>query len=257
MNKKIKNMVADVVKEMSGTGTGAGMTPGPNPPIATAKAFKKPKEEAKKVKDVEPKLAAGKVKDNYAVSHFGFTPAPHIPNRKSKAMDYKQLFETEEGFNVNKVWDFIESKPFYNKEYMPKFHTAEEIWSEWGPKEKELYTNFTWEDTYGEEIHPREKAALQRRKTYDALAKKEVNENYAHFRNETSKRNPSEQLHKAVKEIKRKLQEVDKLVEYTNRLRTEISEGDGDVKYNTHTERALESITEMIKQTYIKTKKLK
>ena len=78
--------------------------------------------------------------------------------------------EVDSTFNTNKVWAFIESKPFYNKEYMPKFSTAEEIWSEFGPEDKEKYANFAWTDTYGDNIHPREKSALQRKANYDKLA---------------------------------------------------------------------------------------
>ena len=53
---------------------------------------------------------------------------------------------------------------------MHKFSTAEEIWSEFGPEDKEKYANFAWTDTYGDNIHPREKSALQRKANYDKLA---------------------------------------------------------------------------------------
>lgn len=45
------------------------------------------------IKDVEPKLAAGKIKTNVAVKDFGYKPAPSIPNRKSSMIDYKELWE--------------------------------------------------------------------------------------------------------------------------------------------------------------------
>ena len=77
--------------------------------------------------------------------------------------------ETTE-FNINKVWDFIESRPFYNKDYMPKFSTAEEIWDGWGPEEKQMYSNFKWEDKYGDKLHPKELSARQRQSNYNALA---------------------------------------------------------------------------------------
>ena len=73
-------------------------------------------------------------------------------------------------FNVNKVWDFIESKPFYNKDYMPKFNTAKEIWDKWDLEQKQMYNNFKWEDTYGDKLHPRELAARQKQATYNKLA---------------------------------------------------------------------------------------
>jgi hypothetical protein len=83
-------------------------------------------------------------------------------------MEEEQEETTE--FNINKVWDFIGSRPFYNKDYMPKFNTAEEIWDEWGPEEKQMYSNFEWEDTYGDKLHPRELAARQKQANYNALA---------------------------------------------------------------------------------------
>ena len=61
---------------------------------ATKKAFKKKNE----VKDVEPKLAAGKA-EIYAQKKMGWKLAPSIPNRPSKGgFQYKQMFEdVEEG----------------------------------------------------------------------------------------------------------------------------------------------------------------
>ena len=77
--------------------------------------------------------------------------------------------EGDSSFNINKVWDFIESRPFYNKEYMPMFNTAKEIYDEFTPEQMELYNNFEWTGN-DNELHPREKAVLQRRKTYDTLS---------------------------------------------------------------------------------------
>jgi hypothetical protein len=86
-------------------------------------------------------------------------------------LDLPMLEEQEETteFNINKVWDFIGSRPFYNKDYMPKFNTAEEIWDKWGPEEKQMYTEFEWKDTYGNKLHPRELANMKRQANYNAL----------------------------------------------------------------------------------------
>lgn len=55
--------------------------------------FKSQEPEMKETKDKEPKLAAGKLKKNYAVDKFGFTPAPSIPNRPSTGgFQYKDLW---------------------------------------------------------------------------------------------------------------------------------------------------------------------
>jgi len=83
--------------EESVTGGGEAYNPGLNVP---AKKYKGP--EMKEEKDKEPKLAAGKIKKDYAVTHFGFTPAPSIPNRPSKGgFEYKSLWEGVLAENYN------------------------------------------------------------------------------------------------------------------------------------------------------------
>ena len=73
-------------------------------------------------------------------------------------------------FNVNKVWDFIESKPFYNKQYMPMFETAKDIWDSWRSEEKNLYSKFKWKDKHGGKVHPREIENQRRQGNYKNLA---------------------------------------------------------------------------------------
>lgn len=221
--------------------------------------------------DKEPKLAAGKIKDNYAVSHFGYTPAPSIPNRKSGMIDYKKIFEesSEEAYVPDNIKKFAQRKGITD--------TVNQVarWAEkmgkkivGGTAIGKDYSTLILDLTYqgGEirinvdtdEIEVNDQDVVDYESFADAIdsLSEPLNENYARFRNETSKRNAPEQLHKAVKAIKRKLEEVNKLVEYTQRLREEVA-GIEEVKYNTHTVRALEQIQEMIRHTYIKAKKLK
>ena len=74
--------------------TAATFKAGDGMQYATKKAFKKKNE----VKDVEPKLAAGKA-TIYPQKKWGWKSAPSIPNRPSKGgFQYKQMFEDmEEG----------------------------------------------------------------------------------------------------------------------------------------------------------------
>jgi hypothetical protein len=70
---KIKEALKKKLKqEMSMTGTGASITPGTGEGVATKYAFGK--------------------RDNKGTPS-DWKPAPSIPNRKSKAMDYKELWE--------------------------------------------------------------------------------------------------------------------------------------------------------------------
>jgi hypothetical protein len=66
---------------------------------------------------------------------------------------------------------------------------------------------------------------------------------YSKFKNEVKNRTKAEQLHKAIREVKRKLQEIDRIVEYTSRMKEELSEGDG-IQYWTRTNEAITTISE-------------
>ena len=84
-----------------------------------------------------------------------------------------------------------------------------------------------------------------------------IKENYSRFRNETKTRNKSDQFHQAVKAVKKRVQEINKLFEYVDRLKTELSEGSEGFKYKKYTENAIQQIKEFAKELYTKSKKLK
>ena len=88
------------------------------------------------------------------------------------------------------------------------------------------------------------------------MAKELTNENYSRFRNETKTRSKSEQYHKAILEVKKRTNELNKLLEYAVRLKEELNQVD-EIKSSRHTLNALDKVTETIKEVYIKAKKLK
>jgi len=79
---------------------------------------------------------------------------------------------------------------------------------------------------------------------------------YHKFKNEVKFRTKNEQLHKAIREVKRKLQEIDRIVEYTSRMKQELSEGEEGLKYWKKTESNIATISEMINQLNNKIKNL-
>lgn len=87
--------------------------------------------------------------------------------------------------------------------------------------------------------------------------KEDINENYARFRNETKTRTKPEQFHSAVKDIKKKVNEINRLFEYMNRLQSELSESEGGLKYKKYTEKSIQQIKESTKQLFFKSTKLK
>jgi hypothetical protein len=182
MNRdQLEALVKEVIDEMSGTGVGASFTAGGDF-TATPNTFYKRKnkgtpkdwKQSKIQNEDAPILAGGKIKHNYAVEKFGFTNAPSIPNRASKAIEYKELWQ----------------------------------------------------------------------------------ESYAHFRNETKTRTKPEQFHQAVKAVKKKVHEINKLMEYVDRLKCELNENNS-LKYKKHTENAIAQIKEHVAQLHNKVKKFK
>jgi hypothetical protein len=79
---------------------------------------------------------------------------------------------------------------------------------------------------------------------------------YHKFKNEVKFRTKNEQLHKAIREVKRKLSEIDRIVEYTSRMKQELSEGEEGIKYWKATSKNVATISEMVNQLNNKIKNL-
>jgi rubrerythrin len=79
---------------------------------------------------------------------------------------------------------------------------------------------------------------------------------YSKFKKEVKHRTKSEQLHKAIREVKRKLQEIDRIVEYTSRMKQELSEDEGGILYWKATQNNIGKISEMVSHLNNKIKNL-
>jgi hypothetical protein len=86
---------------------------------------------------------------------------------------------------------------------------------------------------------------------YDNIVgSKTLNETrYNQFKKQTEVVKPSTQMYIAMKEIKKRLQEVNKIANYTNKLKTELSENN-DIHYNKRTDVVIEQLMEEIKTLY-------
>jgi hypothetical protein len=82
----------------------------------------------------------------------------------------------------------------------------------------------------------------------DEIVKAElINEvTYNKFKSEVKLRTKNEQLHKAIKEVKRKLMEIDRIVEYTSMMKQELSEDGEGLRYWKTTENNISTIAEMV-----------
>jgi hypothetical protein len=79
---------------------------------------------------------------------------------------------------------------------------------------------------------------------------------YGKFKKDVKFRTKSEQLHKAIREVKRKLAEIDRIVEYTSRMKQELSEGEEGIKYWKATQKNVATISEMVNHLNNKIKNL-
>lgn len=90
----------------------------------------------------------------------------------------------------------------------------------------------------------------------EELWEESLNENYFRFRNETKMRGKSEQFHEAVKIINKKLDEVNRLLEFTGTLKTELSEGEENFEVKTNTKKAMDKVRGKVVEAYQKLKQL-
>ena len=285
----MKLKVKGLKKEMSTTGTGASFAAGTGGQIATPKAFKIRKDEIGEPFDI---------------------PNPSVPNRKSKFIDYKQLFEDaikelseKKQFNpvtdlsssqadagVNTGYDMdtqdaasvLELAQFSKGEYTvgdtetekgTKYtvtdidpETGRISWDiEYVPAFDSVYKEFDdlrkviavldqkTDDKIVDDIAAKIKSEFNRYRTHirknypEAYKKFTINEaRYSQFKKKSQFRTPTQQLHMAVREMRRKIDEMSKVVSFTERMRTELKASNEGMTYLNRTREAITKITEKL-----------
>ena len=106
------------------------------------------------------------------------------------------------------------------------------------------------------ELWPGKKSAMNE-KLLNIVKEELLNEvTYHKFKSEVKFRTKSEQLHKAIREVKKKLAEIDRIVEYTSRMKQELSEVEEGIKYWKATQSNIGKISEMVNHLNNKIKNL-
>lgn len=238
MKKTFDNQRATqrLLSEESATGggvsNGATFTPGSGEQYATTKAFKSKKvnEKAKDPKDVEPKIVAGKA-EIYPQKKWGWKSAPSIPNRPSKGgFQYKQMFEDiEEGVlqPVDTSKDSLSPMEYQQAQHYEKFDPAE------------------WEFDDVSKRYIRIKTGEDATMMAEALT-------YNKFKREAATRQGKDAFHEALKSINKKLHEINKLMEYSSNMRTELEED-----YSPRTGKVVNKLERQLAEIYKKVKSLK
>ena len=81
--------------------------------------------------------------------------------------------------------------------------------------------------------------------------------NYHEFKKEAAIRTKPQQMHEAAKIINKKLEEINKLLEYTSQMKNELSEGEEQMEYKHNTKKLFEKINTRVVEAYTKLKKIK
>ena len=277
----MKLKVKGLKKEMSTTGTGASFAAGTGGQIATPKAFKIRKDEIGEPFDI---------------------PNPSVPNRKSKFIDYKQLFEDaieelSEKKQFNPVTDLSSSqadaglntgydmdtqdaasvleaevgdvkvskgvkytvtdidpqtgKISWDIDYVPAFDS---VYKEFDDLRKVIAKlDQKTDDKVVDDIAAKIKSEFNRYRTHirknypEAYKKFTINEaRYSQFKKKSQFRTPTQQLHMAVREMRRKIDEMSKVVSFTERMRTELKASNEGMTYLNRTREAINKITEKL-----------
>jgi hypothetical protein len=279
----MKLKVTGLKREMSTTGTGASFTPGTGAQYASPKAFKKKTDEIGEPFEI---------------------PNPSVPNRKSKFIDYKQLFEDaidelSEKKQFNPVTDLTNSqadaglntgydmdtqdaasvlevevgdtktskgvkytvtdidpqtgKISWDIDYVPAFDS---VYKEFDDLRKVIaQLDQKTDDKVVDDIAAKIKAEFNRYRTHirknypEAYKKFTINEaRYSQFKRESQFRTPTQQLHSAVREIRRKIDEMSKVVAFTERMRTELKASNEGMSYLNRTRNAITKINEKLQE---------
>ena len=225
LKEYIRSLVQQELEEISATGAigvGAG-------PIMTPFAFAKKGQK----KNAATKYAE---KEGWKVTK-GETTMPS----DSKVKDYKTLTgKKKKGVKIYKEYSNYDKPSTYGAASgysAPSGYTGASL----ATKGSEYYSGGVKENNM---------------KLNDIIDQELLNEvTYNKFKTEVKFRTKSEQLHKAIREVKRKLQEIDRIVEYTSRMKQELSE-DGGINYWKATQKNVGQISEMINQLNNKIKNL-
>lgn len=104
---------------------------------------------------------------------------------------------------------------------------------------------------------PSAEEAGKKMKSIDVKELWEESRQYSQFKRETATRSKPDQMHEAAKMIQNKLHEIEKLLEFTSQMRSELSEGEQNLEYKNNTKKVFQKIHTKVVEVYTKVKNLK
>lgn len=261
--------------EESATTGGANFTPGTGEQYATPKAFKKKVKESNTSAPFEKKFKHG--------THPG-----------AKAMDYKQLFEKPQQNISGIAQPKTLAQDAWDETVGYKSDLAGDIYKEGAAYTDFNHDRSALKSAFVQLYNNRVPDAKIVGDAYDALFEEDPNilvkldaarkvieknaavnknyylraidnikayltqnlqESYSKFKTETKTRSKPEQFHQAIKGIKKKVHEINKLFEYSSQLKSELSEGEDQFKYGQRTEALIGKLQNNLREAFRKVSK--
>ena len=215
------------------------------------------------LKELIKQLTREIIEEESASGDAGGYLSPMAFARKGQGENAATKTAKKQGFTVTK-----------GETEMPADSKVKDYKSLWNKKKKrkKIYNESGYDDPsqYGAKSQQGAPSGYSAASKYDAASEYSKNESiinivkeelinevtYHKFKNEVKFRTKNEQLHKAIREVKRKLMEIDRIVEYTSRMKQELSEGEEGLKYWKKTESNIATISEMVNHLNNKIKNL-
>lgn len=237
LKEYIKSLIRQELEEISTSGDAGG--------YLTPKAFS-PKGQKKNAATAQAEKS-------------GWKKAPGMP-KQSKMLDYKELWKGKKSaMNETSKEDIIQT--LGKEKYQDLFNLGKEA-AKQGKTLSDNPNKGNWNILSKEAWDLGFKSIKTNENMSNNILKNIIREEllnevtYSKFKNEVKFRTKSEQLHKAIREVKRKLQEIDRIVDYTSRMKQELSEGEEGIKYWKATQKNISTISEMVNHLNNKIKNL-
>ena len=235
-----------------GSTAGASFTPGTGEQYASTKAFKgtrkkKYQEDAPRLAGDPSKTTSQGAKNLSAYSSVGFTKAPNAEEagKKMKSIDVKMLWKEGDG-EVEVSWSMIKDTV--------KMLGKRDLGIEPNSPTGQAFLKDV-EEAFNEGLITSENDLIHFIHGYKETLRE--SRAYSQFKKQAAIRSKDQQMHEAVKMIHNKLEEVSKLVEFAQQMRTELSEGENTLEYKHNTKKIFEKINSKVVEVYTKTRNLK
>jgi hypothetical protein len=256
LKEYIKSLIRKQIEEMSVTGGGEVYST----PFAFAKKGQKTNAAIQTAKSQGMKLVPAGIPKNSKVLDY-----KELWKGKKSAMNENNNPTLEDILNKKDSLDHL--KGMYLKIIEGPFTQKQSKYINKGCKflfhdKRANMVGVELEDGKSANLYPKEliidTERFNMRETLKKLIEQELlNEvTYSKFKKDVKHRTKSEQLHKAIREVKRKLMEIDRIVEYTSRMKQELSEDEGGISYWKATQNNIGRISEMVNQLNNKIKNL-